>query len=205
MNPTLVFDIETIPDIAGLRSLYELDSAVNDKEVAEMAFQMRRQKTGSDFLQHHLHRVAAISCVLREGDNFKVWTLGEPDEDEGSLIQRFFDGIEKYTPQIVSWNGGGFDLPVLHYRGRTRQTDRLPRQAGHGRQQSVGGVPARQARRNPQLLRDRRGEHLSRVRALSVDARTIHQGALPAGMRVDPHYACQIRRTALERIFGTVA
>jgi predicted PolB exonuclease-like 3'-5' exonuclease len=24
--------------------------------------------------------------------------------------------IEKYTPQLVSWNGGGFDLPVLNYR-----------------------------------------------------------------------------------------
>jgi predicted PolB exonuclease-like 3'-5' exonuclease len=116
MNPILVFDIETIPDIAGLRALYELDDAVSDRDVAEMAFQMRRQKIGSDFLQHHLHRVAAISCVLREGDNFKVWTLGEPDEEEGSVIQRFFDGIEKYTPQLVSWNGGGFDLPVLHYR-----------------------------------------------------------------------------------------
>jgi len=34
-----------------------------------------------------------------------------------AAIQRFFDGIEKYTPQIVSWNGGGFDFPVLHYRG----------------------------------------------------------------------------------------
>ncbi|MGC2459133.1 MAG: 3'-5' exonuclease [Gallionellaceae bacterium] len=117
MISTLVFDIETIPDIAGLRSLHGLDSAVSDKEAAEMAFQMRRQKTGSDFLPHHLHRVAAISCVLREGDNFRVWSLGELDEDEGSIIQRFFDGIEKYTPQLVSWNGSGFDLPVLHYRG----------------------------------------------------------------------------------------
>ncbi|HMC13134.1 MAG TPA: 3'-5' exonuclease [Gallionellaceae bacterium] len=117
MNPTLVFDIETIPDIAGLRALHELDGDVRDKDVAEMAFQMRRQRTGSDFLPHHLHRVAAISCVLREGDNFRVWSLGELDEDEGSLIQRFYDGIEKYTPQLVSWNGGGFDLPVLHYRG----------------------------------------------------------------------------------------
>ncbi|MBI5919768.1 MAG: 3'-5' exonuclease [Nitrosomonadales bacterium] len=114
MNPTLIFDIETIPDIAGLRSLYEVDAAVTDAEVAEMAFQMRRQKTGSDFLQHHLHKIAALSCALREGDNFRVWTLSG---DEGQIIQRFFDGIEKYTPQIVSWNGGGFDLPVLHYRG----------------------------------------------------------------------------------------
>ena len=31
-------------------------------------------------------------------------------------MRRFFDGIEKYTPQLVSWNGSGFDLPVLHYR-----------------------------------------------------------------------------------------
>ncbi|MGC2166289.1 MAG: 3'-5' exonuclease [Gallionella sp.] len=117
MNPTLVFDIETVPDIAGLRTLHELDQRVCDAEVAEMAFQLRRQKTGSDFLQHHLQRVVAISCVLREGDNFRVWSLGELDEDEGSIIQRFFDGIDKYTPQLVSWNGGGFDLPVLHYRG----------------------------------------------------------------------------------------
>ncbi len=117
MTPTLVFDIETIPDIEGLRALYGLDNGVSDKDVAEMAFQMRRQKNGSDFLPHHLHRVAAISCVLREGDNFRVWSLGDHAEDEGSLVQRFFDGIEKYTPQLVSWNGSGFDLPVLHYRG----------------------------------------------------------------------------------------
>ncbi len=117
MNPVLVFDIETIPDIAGLRALYMLDDKVSDHDVAEMAFQMRRQKTGSDFIQHHLQKVAAISCVLREGDTFKVWSLGGLEDDEGSIIQRFFDGIDKYTPQLVSWNGGGFDLPVLHYRG----------------------------------------------------------------------------------------
>jgi hypothetical protein len=117
LKPTLVFDIETVPDIAGLRILHGLDDLVSDVEVAEMAFQQRRQLTGSDFIQHHLQRVVAISCVLREGDNFKVWSLGELEDDEGSLIQRFFDGIDKYTPQLVSWNGGGFDLPVLHYRG----------------------------------------------------------------------------------------
>ena len=117
MVPVLVFDIETIPDISGLRVLYGLDLAVSDRDVAEMAFQMRRQKTGSDFLQHHLHRVVAISCSLREGENFRVWSLGDQEDDEGTLIQRFFDGIDKFTPQLVSWNGGGFDLPVLHYRG----------------------------------------------------------------------------------------
>ena len=115
--PILVFDIETIPDVAGLRKLNDIEAAMSDSAVAELAFQRRRQATGgSDFLQHHLHHVAAISCVLRTDDGLKAWSIGKPDDPEAVLIQRFFDGIERYTPQLVSWNGGGFDLPVLNYR-----------------------------------------------------------------------------------------
>lgn len=117
MTPVLTFDIETVPDVAGLRLLHELDPALADAEVADMAFARRRQAAGSDFLPLHLQRVVAISCALRERDSFRVWSLGDAATGEGELIQRFFDGVEKYTPQLVSWNGGGFDLPVLHYRG----------------------------------------------------------------------------------------
>lgn len=116
MTPVLAFDIETVPDVEGLRKLNALGAGMSAAEVAEAAFAQRREKTGSDFLQLHLHRVVAISCALRDRDSFRVWSLGEPDDPEQVLIQRFFDGIEKYTPQIVSWNGSGFDLPVLHYR-----------------------------------------------------------------------------------------
>ena len=117
MIPVLAFDIETVPDVEGIRRLRALDGALADREVAEMAFQLRRQATGGDFLPLHLHRVVAISCALRDRDAFRVWSLGAESDGEGVLIQRFFDGIAKYTPQLVSWNGGGFDLPVLHYRG----------------------------------------------------------------------------------------
>ncbi len=117
MNPVLAFDIETVPDVGGLRRLHDLDGKIPDKDVAEMAFQLRRQATGNDFLPLHLHRVVVISCALRDRDSFKVWSIGGESESEGELIQRFFEGVEKYTPQLVSWNGGGFDLPVMHYRG----------------------------------------------------------------------------------------
>ncbi len=113
----LVFDIETIPDVAGIRALNGLPAELSDFEVAEFAFQQRRAGNGSDFLQHNLQRVVTISCVLRNANQFKVFSLSEPDCGEGEIIQRFFDGVERYSPQIVSWNGGGFDLPVLHYRG----------------------------------------------------------------------------------------
>lgn len=117
MVPVLVFDIETIPDVPGLRRLHDLPADLSDDEVAELAFQQRRAQNGSDFLPLHLQRVVTISCALRARDAFKVWSLAAPEIDEGEIIQRFFDGVEKFTPQIVSWNGGGFDLPVLHYRG----------------------------------------------------------------------------------------
>ncbi|GAB4439162.1 MAG: 3'-5' exonuclease [Rhodocyclaceae bacterium] len=117
MIPVLAFDIETVPDVEGVRRLHALDESLPDEEVAEFAFQRRRASTGNDFLPLHLQRVIVVSCVLREDRGLRIWSLAEPDSDESGIIQRFFEGIEKYTPQLVSWNGGGFDLPVLHYRG----------------------------------------------------------------------------------------
>ncbi|MBS1269300.1 MAG: hypothetical protein MAG794_00249 [Gammaproteobacteria bacterium] len=111
----LSFDIETIPDVEGGRRLYDLRD-LDDAEVAEVMFTKRREQTDSDFLPVHLHRVAAISTVLRQGDQCKVWSLGDSDSSEHELIDRFFDGIERYTPTLVTWNGSGFDLPVLHHR-----------------------------------------------------------------------------------------
>jgi 3'-5' exonuclease len=116
VTPVLVFDLETIPDVSGLRTLLGSDAALLDAEVAAQAFAARREKTGSDFLQHHLHRVAAISCVFRDDEGFRVRSLGSLDDAEPKLIQDFYRIVERYTPQLVSWNGGGFDLPVLNYR-----------------------------------------------------------------------------------------
>lgn len=118
MTPILAFDIETIPDCAGIRRLHGLPEDLPDAEVAEIAFQKRRVQTnGGDFLPPHLQRVVVISCVLRNDDGLRIFSIGEPDAAEPQAIQRFFEGINRYVPQIVSWNGRNFDLPVLVARG----------------------------------------------------------------------------------------
>ncbi|MCZ6826385.1 MAG: 3'-5' exonuclease [Gammaproteobacteria bacterium] len=115
MLDCMVFDIETVPDIDLGRRLFNLDG-LGDEEIAQAMFHRQVEKTGSEFLPLHQHRVAAISVALRNRSGFRVWSLGEEDSGEKDIITRFFDGIERFTPTIVSWNGGGFDLPVLHYR-----------------------------------------------------------------------------------------
>jgi len=111
----LVFDIETIPDVDLGRRLYGLEG-LSDEQVAKAMFTLRRNATGGEFLSLEQHRVVAISCVLRSREGLRVWSLGDPSSTEAELIERFYDGIEKFTPDLVSWNGSGFDLPVLHYR-----------------------------------------------------------------------------------------
>lgn len=109
------FDIETVPDVDFGRKMWQLED-LSDKDVATAMTFKRLQATGSDFLPLHQQRVVAISVALRSGDTFRVWTLGDREADEAEIIQRFYDGIERYSPELVSWNGSGFDLPVLHYR-----------------------------------------------------------------------------------------
>jgi len=109
----LVFDIETVPDAGlGRRLGFEGD----DIAVAERMLAARAEESGSSFLPLEQHRVVAIASALRSGDQFQVWSLGTADAGEDDLIRRFFAGIDKLRPTLVSWNGTGFDLPVLHYR-----------------------------------------------------------------------------------------
>ncbi|HWP20161.1 MAG TPA: 3'-5' exonuclease [Burkholderiaceae bacterium] len=118
--PVLVFDIETIPDIAGLRALRG-GSDLSDEEFFAQVLAERAEAGQSDFLPHYLQRVLVISCVFRNAEGLRVHSFVDRETDgasqEGRIIQSFFNSIEKHVPQLVSWNGGGFDLPVLHYRG----------------------------------------------------------------------------------------
>jgi hypothetical protein len=92
MTPVLAFDIETIPDVAGIRRLHELPDELSDSEVAEFAFQKRRAATGNDFLPLHLQRVIVISCALREARPLQRLVAGraeaERSRDRPALLRR---------------------------------------------------------------------------------------------------------------------
>ena len=116
--PVLVFDIESMPDIEGLRALRGAPADHTDEQVHAAWLAERQAKGQSDFMPLHLQRVLVISCVFRNAEGLRIHSFVDRDgQSEGKVVQTFFHAIEKHAPQLVSWNGGGFDLPVLHYRG----------------------------------------------------------------------------------------
>ena len=119
--PVLVFDIESIPDVAGLRALRGMDAILSDAEVYAKEIADRKEAGKTDFMPLYLQRVLVISCIFRNAEGLRVHSFVDREVDgksqEGKVIQTFFHSVEKHVPQLVSWNGGGFDLPVLHLRG----------------------------------------------------------------------------------------
>jgi len=112
MQPALIFDIETIPDFDGARRVFGFEG-LSDADTLQAINLKRSIETGGEFQKHFLHRIVAISAVMKTRDTVKIWSIGEVDSDEKTLIERFFEGIERFKPTLVSWNGGGFDLPVM--------------------------------------------------------------------------------------------
>ncbi len=76
---------------------------------------------GSKFPKLPLHSIACIGALLAERveDRWQVRSLGAPhigDRTEAELIGAFADRLQALRPTLVSYNGHGFDLPVLRYR-----------------------------------------------------------------------------------------
>ena len=115
ISNVFAFDIETVPDVEFGRRLHGLEG-LTDKQVGYVMQTRQREQTGAEFLSLEQHRVVAISVAMRTRDGFEALSLGAADADEAELVRLFFDGIDRHTPTLVSWNGSGFDLPVLHYR-----------------------------------------------------------------------------------------
>ena len=113
--PVLVFDIESIPDVDGLRALRAASAETTDEQVYAAWLAERKEKGQSDFTPLHLQRVLVISCVFRNAEGLRIHSFVDRDgHSEGKVVQSFFHAVEKHAPQLVSWNGSGFDLPVLH-------------------------------------------------------------------------------------------
>jgi len=121
-----VFDIETVVDADAARRLLrqpELSDA--GAREALSAYFLEKTDGRNDFPRQPFHQVVAISyahLVREPGENGtelvvnRIASGGEAGSSETELLEGFFGLVDKRAPQLVSFNGRGFDVPVLKYR-----------------------------------------------------------------------------------------
>lgn len=122
----LVFDIETIPDtdaVTNLTGFTDPDVSARRKELER--YHLDATDGRNAFPRQCFHKVVCISFLLAEIDRVdgrEVYYLkelrsgGSEKSNEAELVAGFFQFMARHQPRLVSFNGRGFDLPVLKYR-----------------------------------------------------------------------------------------
>jgi predicted PolB exonuclease-like 3'-5' exonuclease len=108
----IVWDLETVPDIDAARRMLDMERVPEDEVRAAL---------GPGFPKHPLHKIACIGALVasRKPEGWRIDALGAPhigERSEPELIRSFADKIGELKPQLITFNGHSFDLPVLRYR-----------------------------------------------------------------------------------------
>ena len=112
----LVFDIETRVDKSLVKQIYDPENALTLDQAYDKARDEILEKSGqqSDFFPLPYHIPIAIA-TLQADEHYRIKALGCMGVDrflEPELIARFWQLFEN-AATLVTFNGRGFDLPVL--------------------------------------------------------------------------------------------
>lgn len=112
----LVFDIESVADGPLVSRLkYPADSLSPEKAIARYRGELQAE-TGKDFIPY-TYQLPASLVIAKVGSDLALQDLVALDEEQSrphEIARRFWEGWRRYRrPRLVSFNGRGFDMPLL--------------------------------------------------------------------------------------------
>jgi predicted PolB exonuclease-like 3'-5' exonuclease len=118
----MVIDTESVPDGRLLSKVKYAAEQLTPEEAVRRAREEARETSynGSDFLPVSYQYPVAV-CVLRVGPDYElqaITCLDAPQFRPRKIVEAFWNGLATYRKkyqrvQVVSFNGRGFDLPLL--------------------------------------------------------------------------------------------
>jgi hypothetical protein len=114
----LVFDTESVPDGRLLAKVKYAGENLTPEEAIERASQEVREqsKNNSDFIPV-TYQIPIAVCVMRVGADFlplALTCLDAPAYRTPEIVQQFWRGVSHYhRARLVTFNGRGFDLPLM--------------------------------------------------------------------------------------------
>lgn len=113
----LILDTESVPDGALLaRVKYPGEKLSPEEAIARAQAEAREQsRDGSDFLPVTFQYPIAV-CVLRVATDFTLQALtalDAPHYRPEEMVRKFWQGVAHYKARLVTFNGRGFDMPLL--------------------------------------------------------------------------------------------
>jgi 3'-5' exonuclease len=116
-DSVIAWDIETVPDLQGFAAANGL-AGKSDDEI--------RETIGDKFPKLIFHSIICIGALIaeRHDSGWRVKVVGAPhigERSEKQLIEGFVGKIAELEPQLITFNGSSFDLPVLRYRAMVHQ------------------------------------------------------------------------------------
>ncbi len=135
----LVFDIETRVDKELVKEVYDPENGLTLEQAYDTARDQILEKSGqqSDFFPVPFHIPIAIS-TLHADEKYRIQALrsfGADRFSEVEMISRFWQTFEN-TQTLITFNGRGFDLPVLETRALKHGLS-LPRYFGAGQSRNT--------------------------------------------------------------------
>lgn len=113
----IVLDTESVPDGQLLGRVKYPDDVLTPEEAIQRAQNEARElsRDGSDFLPVTFQVPVAV-CVLRVAADFSLQALtclDAPEYRPDEIVRKFWLGVARYKAKLVTFNGRGFDLPLL--------------------------------------------------------------------------------------------
>jgi predicted PolB exonuclease-like 3'-5' exonuclease len=113
----LVVDTESVPDGRLLAAVKYAGESLSPEEAIERARAEQRETSwnGSDFIPVSFQFPVGV-CVLRVGTDFALQALAcldAPHFRPREIVKKFWLGVSCYKAKLVTFNGRGFDMPLL--------------------------------------------------------------------------------------------